>query len=329
MAPDEVAAYFVTHRVDGLTASEQNLLTDWLAEDPRHAQALDRAEGAWRSLDGADNDEILTAMRAHARQVRPERRTGWQRGVAVAATLLLFVTASVLLLPSLRSIVTGRGSGGIQVAWTQYVSAHGQVRDIKLPDGSTMTLDADSSAEARFADGRRAIRLLRGRGFFDVAKDQTRPFDVTAASRRVVALGTRFEVDLGADALRVALLRGKVAVEPLGSGARTVVLTPGQQFTEKDGAASVRSLEASNGQDEPAWRRGLLDLDDTPLDQAAAMFNRYGRDQIVIHDPTAAGMRVSGQFRATDAERFASTVGEILPIRVARRGHSIELAAAR
>ncbi len=77
------------------------------------------------------------------------------------------------------------------------------------------------------------------------------------------------------------------------------------------------------------WREGLLSFDDRPLAEAVAEVNRYAPEPIVITDPAVASMRISGQFRAGDAERFARTVAEIHPLRVVRGAGKIELAPAR
>ena len=73
---DDAAAYFVTYRDDDLTEGERKLLTSWLAAHDSHARALNRAEAIWQCFDQAEHDEILAAMRLHARQARPGR---WMR----------------------------------------------------------------------------------------------------------------------------------------------------------------------------------------------------------------------------------------------------------
>jgi transmembrane sensor len=327
MPPDEAAAYFVTRRAEGLTESEQALLAGWLAADQTHARALDRLERGWAMFDAADGDEILDALRAHAVQARPGRWWRWPGIVAVAAMLCLAMVTSLLFVPSLRQrlIEAGHDKGG---AWTQYATAHDQVRSILLADGSTMTLDAESIAQARFDTGERSIRLLRGRGFFEVRKDAARPFAVTAADRRVVALGTRFDVDVTAGTLQVTLHKGRVAVEPLVAGKQAVFLDPGQQFIERDDTDIVRTVRIGR-EDQPDWSRGLVDLDDTPLREAAAQINRHSHDQIVIRDAAVARIRISGQFRAGDAARFAGTISELYPLRAVRRDGEIELVARK
>ena len=56
--------------------------------------------------------------------------------------------------------------------------------------------------------------------------------------------------------------------------------------------------------------------------------NRYSQDRIVIRDSSVAGLRVSGQFRAGDADRFAEALGELHAVRAVRRPGEIELVPA-
>lgn len=314
MPADEAAALFAVRRAEGLTESEQVLFDAWIA-DPEHALAFRQAERGWDVFDDAGEDEILAAMRAHA--LAPRARSGmrWPQVAALAAMLLVVVAAGLWF------VVPRAGTEVQQIAWTRYEASAGQLRPVTLADGSVMTLDAGSVAETRFVADARAIRLVRGRALFEVSHDPSRPFGVTAASRRVVALGTRFEVDMGGDALKVTLLRGKVAIEPVGTAAETVTLMPGQQFVEHNGAGTVGPAPTND----PAWSKGLVDLDDVPLGIAVAEINRHGGAHIVIHDAGVSALRVSGQFRAGEAERFASTVAELHGLRMVRRGTEIEL----
>jgi transmembrane sensor len=213
-----------------------------------------------------------------------------------------------------------------QGASFDYASANGKIREITLPDGSRVTLDAGSQIRGRFEAQSRTLELVRGRAYFDVKHDASKPFAVTAGSHRIVALGTRFDVDLLIAGLRVALEQGRVAIASSTKGAKQVVLEPGQQFVEGNETAAVRTLDSAEASN---WRRGLIDIDDLPLSAAAAEINRYTTLPIVIRDPNVARLHVTGQFRAGDAERFASVVAEIHPVRVVRRQTEIEIAPRR
>jgi transmembrane sensor len=199
----------------------------------------------------------------------------------------------------------------------EYASARGEVREVELADGSVMTLDAESAVVARMSDDTRTIELARGRAFFAVAHDGSRPFVVTAAGTRVVALGTRFDVNLVADGMTVTLLEGRVRV-----GEQT--LAPGQQYVQRDSEAIVRTVGAAS-ENAVAWRTGLINFDNDPLSDAVAVMNRYSQEQIVIESAIVRSLRVSGQFRAGETERFAETLAEMNELRAVRRDGQIEL----
>ncbi len=319
MAPDEAAALLAVRRAEGLTAHEEALLAEWLAVDPLHADALGQAERGWAVFDAAEGDEILAAMRAHALASPARRWLGWPQLAAAAAVVLLLAT-SLLMLPSM--FPPGSAPVVQQLAWTRYEAPAAQVGAVTLSDGSVMTLGAGSVAETRLSADARSIRLLQGQGLFEVRHDPARPFGVVAGDRRVVALGTRFEVDLGADALKVTLLRGKVAVEPLGGNGRTEILMPGQRLTESGGTVTIGEVPIV---EVPAWSRGLIDLEDVRLGEALAQINHGSSIRVIVEDPQVANLRVSGQFRAGDAARFATTVAELHGLRVARRDDEIRL----
>jgi len=321
MPVDEVAAYFVTRNSDGLTAQEQALLSTWLATSDANRQALDGASRAWNALQGAEDHELVAAMRAHALAPRRGSRVAW-RPLAAAATIAVVLGAvffAPLWSPGGRPIPPVQPSAPIT-----YASAVGKVQDIALPDGSRMTLDADSAAIGRFGAEVREIRLTRGRAFFAVAHDASRPFTVHAGGREIVDLGTRFDVNLGPEETTVTLVEGRLSVASADRSAPPKILMPGQQLVGRGDLDQIRVLGAGAG-DATAWRTGRLYFDDQSLAEASAVMNRYSRTQIVIRDPRVAALRVTGQFKAGDAEAFAGTLAELYRLKSQRRADHIEL----
>ena len=325
LAPSDAAAYFIVRRAEGMTAHEQQLLADWLARDEAHRRVFESADQAWQSLAEPEGDEVLAAMRAHA--LAPPRRAiaAWRPAAAAAAVLLLAVGAALIFIPSINPSAPGsQQRGAASGTAISYASARGEVKDLRLPDGSNMTLDADSAAIGRFSADSRHVLLQRGRAFFQIVKDRSQPFAVTAADRSIVAVGTRFDVNLTTDGLTVTLLEGRVEIASLDRARAPVMLEPGQQYVERLGNATIRTIGTA-GEDATSWRTGLLIFDDQPLAEAAAEMNRYSRDQIVISDPAVAALTVSGRFRAGDAQRFAATLAELHKLRSIHRANEIEL----
>lgn len=75
-----------------------------------------------------------------------------------------------------------------------------------------------------------------------------------------------------------------------------------------------------------AWQRGQVVLDSTPLADAVAEMNRYSTVRLVIEEPGAAAMRISGVFRAGDSADFARAVARTYRLHVVDRQGEIILA---
>jgi transmembrane sensor len=119
------------------------------------------------------------------------------------------------------------------------------------------------------------------------------------------------------------LLEGRLRVESATSANQPAYLERGQQLVVRTGGAKVRRAD---GRDEPlGWRSGLLEFDDQPLSEAIAIVNRYSNQQIVLGDPAVGKLKVSGQFRAGDPERFARTFADLHGLAIARKGTRIEI----
>jgi transmembrane sensor len=124
----------------------------------------------------------------------------------------------------------------------------------------------------------------------------------------------------------VTLLEGQVSVGPADGSAQPALLKPGQTFVERGGAATLRRLEPEAAS---AWRSGFAYFDDDTLLVAAAELNRYSKKQIVVRDPQVAALRVTGQFRTGDPERFVRVLEEVHPVRTAVEGDQIEIVMRR
>lgn len=306
----------------------------WLDESQDNRDAWSQAHHMWAIFDDADDSDLIAAMARAARRAGPEpvAKPWWPR--LIAASIAVAAVSATLLVGSQQGWFV-RAAGPVQVAEApslisagrpDYVTGKGQKSIVDLPDGTHVTLDADSALDVAFAAGRRDVRLLGGRAFFDVAHDQAHPFAVQAGGRVVTALGTQFDVRVTPDAMQVVLAEGSVSVT--AKGAPAVRLKPGQAFTAKAGAAGA--VSSADVDDALAWKQGVVEFRDQPLSEAVAQLNRYTRARIIIRDPKVAALRITGVFKTGDVRRFGRSVSEVLPVRmIARDVDTYELVSTR
>jgi transmembrane sensor len=74
---------------------------------------------------------------------------------------------------------------------------------------------------------------------------------------------------------------------------------------------------------ELGWQRGVLVFDNVTLAEAAAEFNRYNREKIVIADPAAAQITIGATLPANDVPAFARVAQKIFGLRTERQGDTI------
>lgn len=161
-------------------------------------------------------------------------------------------------------------------------TARGETYQVLLPDGTRVYLNAAStlSYPASFIAKKQRLVELRGEGYFEVAKDKSRPFIVHTAQQQVEVLGTHFNISSYAaePGVKTTLLEGSVALLPLRSdgilaaGRKEVILKPGQQAVlNKTGRIVVREVEAEDAID---WKSGYFMFNSEPLE---SIMNRLGR----------------------------------------------------
>lgn len=210
-----------------------------------------------------------------------------------------------------------------QASWR---SPRGQQVRHALPDGSSLLLDALSQAQLQYFAARRSVQLLQGAAFFEVARDENRPFEVQAAGLRITVLGTRFGVEItpmgrGPSRVSVQVESGRVRVEPMAEGdASPTAQDDGFVHTLEAGqalqwAAGDRSPELSPVELAASWRHGELVFKHATLGQALERLARYAPFAIVA-TPDAARLPLSGRVRIGEAQAWIQALPRALPVQV-------------
>lgn len=277
----------------------------WRDADPRHAEAYDRVASIWNQSGRLSRPPTADDAQGNARIGRPRAF-----GFALAASLAAAIVVSVVLLGS-RWLPSPP-----EQETTLFAAALGQIKEIELPDGSRLILDSGSRVETDFTKSRRSLTLREGRARFQVAHE-ARPFVVHAGTSEILATGTLFDVSLIGGRTAVLLLEGSVEVRPFGteneSERMPARLKPGQKLTLSTTAPPERT-QATGG--DRNWPARMLEFEDTRLDEAAALTNRYGRVQLRLGNERIQNLHVSGAFRAGDVAGLARSLAAAFDLRL-------------
>jgi transmembrane sensor len=313
-----------------VTAADEARFAQWLSADPRHASAYRAMERMWSGMGEIGTEARILEFRREALGAVRERPVWTRRVAAAAAALVLMVGAAILANSWLNEPGVPRGKliAGQKLDAGVFTTAVGERSTLTLSDGSSVVLDTQSRIDVAYSPDQRLVRLVSGQAWFQVAKNPQRPFVVDAGDRRITALGTAFDVRLlGSEkSVQVTLVEGRVTVEAIQSPwARLLrsppapsVLTPGDSLVIADAQPVItrRADVAKIG----SWRQGQIVFSDETLASAIEEVNRYSHVQIVLADPSLAGLRVSGVFNAGHSQSFIETVTGHYPIVASHEG---------
>lgn len=220
------------------------------------------------------------------------RRRAWQRwGVAAAAAAILFVVARTT--SSHRPAAADDGFSA-----SEFVTDEAEMVTASLDDGSVVRLAPESRLRVAPVAHRREV-WLDGEAFFAVARDTARPFAVRTRAGSVEVLGTRFDLQVIGDELRLVVTEGKVA---LVSGPHRRVVLAGQVARVRDGG--VPEVEGVVQVDSLlAWTRGFIVFQNTPLHQVALELERRYDVRVLLPDSTIASRTVTAWFTNQDFEQ--------------------------
>ena len=294
-----------------LDAGAEAELTAWLAADPRHRGAFIRALAAWKNLDRLAL--LPVEEEAAADNMFSRRRILLACGGLAAAAIGMGIVFTKQYHIERYQILTPRG----------------EIRNVLLKDGSSVTANADTQLEVAFERQTRAIDLQRGEAWFSVAKDVTRPFIVTVGNVRVRAVGTAFSVRRLGDGAEVLVTEGVVETWIVNAQNKMERVAAGLKIFVSDIAGPSRPVMApSEINRRLAWRNGEVVLDGETVADAAAEFNRYNERQLTV-DPVFANRRFDGWFRISDPQSFARAVAASVGARVVTGNGEIHLAPAK
>lgn len=280
---------------------------------PGRAQAYDEAVtslGEGRILE----DSPLARSRGLPEQRhRPVPMRYALGGAVVVALIALLFLASAYAPPNLRH----------RQDLASYAAGERGTRLVHLGDGSKMLLGRGSSADVALTDSERRVTLRSGTARFSVAHER-RPFRVAAGEAIVLAHGTIFDVRMALGMTTVALIEGSVDVSyPAASGGsdrgtRITRLKPGQQVVVGTPHLAGRSAPSMDRNPAPAAPT-MLQFDDAKLAEVVAEANRHSRARIRLADPSIGTLRITGAFRAGDADAFAESLAAAVGLRLERR----------
>jgi ferric-dicitrate binding protein FerR (iron transport regulator) len=258
--------------------------------------------------------------------------TTWRRWAAAAA--VVGVAASVgggLYLQQHESQQANVKQAVVAPAATpvQYATGNGQTREVQLPDGSVVTLNANSTLRhaATWSPNTPREVWLNGEAYFSVKHlpNHQRFWVHTDGNFNVEVLGTTFTVYRRHAQERVVLVSGKVRVDFNDQKQPDIILKPGELLQTADAKPKQVVHKAVQTPTYAAWKDNRLVLDDMPIAELATqLHDTYGVD-VLVPDPALARQTVTGTVPLGDLNLLCQALQASFNIKVERQDQRILL----
>ena len=277
-------------------------LEDW---ERQHIFWKPDTEDAYQSFRGRiENSEIA---------IENEAIKSWWRGkwaMSAAASIVLLLSAYVF-----RNDLVNKN----------YTSDFGAMQQIKLEDGTVVTLNSNSTLSVpRFGFGQNTREVqLKGEAYFSVTHTpSSQKFVVkTDENYTVEVLGTEFSVKNRNHGMRVVLDKGKVKVR-YDNTKEAITMKPGDLVTlEQNGVARLEKL--AEPKKYSAWRVHKFVFEKTKLSDVAILLQDNFGLKVTIASPELMNKSISGEIEARTADELLTAITEIFDLKIIKTDNTI------
>jgi transmembrane sensor len=306
------AATWLARLQSGREPDVERKFRSWHDSDTRHAEAFQRVRRSYDQAGLLRHSAILVSS-----DETPIRKPEWKprSAFAAAAAVAVLVLGAILLRGG-----TAPFGGTDAVMLTTRV---GEIRQVRLADGSRVTLDTATRVDVDISRSRRTAHLSHGRARFQVVHADA-PFVVETAHASISTREGVLDVEKIGEEGHVQVLAGAADLRGRDqSRAGPVALSAGEGATFSPGGAERESAVAAT----PDWTRGMLQFDGTPLADVVALANRYSERHIVLVGNLGA-LRVTGAFRAGDTAGLAKALAAAFSLSLQQNAGNLVLSSA-
>lgn len=244
----------------------------WLDESKDNQRYFDHVKAIWKRMDGVytktDFDVELAKLKVQSKVVRKQEKmlgARWRYRMAAAASILVLLAAYFFLYH--QSNINNY----------QEITSGEAIKNIELIDGSHVWLNKNSTLKlpGNFSRNDRTL-ILKGEAYFEVKRDETKPFKVIAGKTVTKVMGTSFNIELDSHTGNVNLNvnSGKVAFYRKHRLGNEYSLTAGvfAQYVRNENRILIGKNESLNYL---SWKTGKLTFYDTPIHQVCTDLSKF------------------------------------------------------
>lgn len=242
--------------------------------------------------------KVDTTSKRELPNPRQLRSTFFKRALSIAATIFLLISFAWILLQSQQN------------KQMRKTTRAGEIKKFELPDGSRVTLNANSSLSylEDWEEGETRIVHLLGEAFFEIEKKPKSgaKFQVSTSGLNVEVLGTSFNVKHRNEATSVFLEEGKVSLQAVENKEEEVFMNPGELVHYSVNEKTLSSPKIVEGRFQTSWKTGILEFEEVPLIEILERLVEINDFQFELEDDSLGQLPLTSSIPAHDVENAMS-----------------------
>lgn len=213
--------------------AENQAIQAWINEGAANRKQFEQIEWIWKSSEklrtSSPVDEHAAWQRFLARKEKGFQSTVTGKQRFMTSPWTHAAAAVVLVFASIWAISAFLPQSGRAYYSSVHLQSDQHPKEIKLLDGSVITMNKNSnlSYSQKLFGKQREVTLKQGEVFFDVRRNENKPFVIQIEEVTVQVLGTSFHVKKAGELTEVIVTSGSVAVS---LGEHSEVLKPNDKL---------------------------------------------------------------------------------------------------
>jgi transmembrane sensor len=313
MKADMITDLIIKSLTGSLNDKEDEHLEAWLKETESNRTNYQKIRILWEQI-GNSYEKTDFNQQAAKEKIRLKIQQAHTKNRIFRHRLRNLAAASILLLIGL-GIYAFFALNSDKNNYLVYQSGN-RVREIALPDSSRVWLNENSRLQVvkNYSGNQRRV-VLKGEAYFEIKRNETKPFKVRAGNTIVKVLGTSFNilVERTSGNVCVTVKSGKVAFYRINSLKKNFILTQG---TKGQYFAGDHELKTSTNNDPNylSWKTGMLTFNDAPLKEVCKVLSEHYKTNVKTNIGDSS-LLLTGSFQNETLEEILKTIELTLDIK--------------
>lgn len=309
---EKLAKYFSGNA----TAEEVLQIKEWRNANRENSEEFFQYSNAWNHIKPSKEDtkgayaNILSQIEADD-EISIAQKPSFASYLKYAAILILGIGVSYFVYNSELNF----GSNKVAVQTTEK-----QTQNVTLPDGSKVYLSENSTVSYLndFKGETREV-ILKGKAFFDITRNENKPFIVKTDNSEIKVLGTSFLVDthLGKNT-EVVVKTGKVSVAKKSKSIEKEIieLSPGEVGLVKN---QVKKSLNTN-QNYLSWQTKIIDFDRSQMSEVVKTLEEVYFVDINLSDADINNCTLSAKFDHREIDVVMEIISQTFGLGLQQKG---------